>query len=117
MNGGDGGSRGEGCVCFLSSSALGPAQNLGDHSSSLLGCTGLPSVLAPNSHLGLRAAPGLAQEVWGSWSSGKTKGSASPLLGVRFMDTLDLSLSSGPERERSFPRITQQLSVRTATRT
>lgn len=114
-------------MCFPSSSALGPAQNLGDHSSSLLGCTGLPSVLALISHLGSRAAPGLAQEVWGSWSSGKTKGSASPLLGVRSTDTLDLPPASppslhlhqgsGPERERSFPRITQQVSVRTVTRT
>lgn len=100
-------------MCFPSSSALGPAQNLGEHSSSLLGCTGLPSVLAPISHLGSRAAPGLAQEVWGGWNSGKTKRSASLLLGVRSMDTLELSPSSGPERERSFPRITQQVSVRT----
>lgn len=62
-------------------SAVASAQNLGDHSSSLLGC-----LWHSFSNLDSRAVPGLA---WGSFDSGKSTGSVSPLLGVKSMDTIN----------------------------
>lgn len=74
-------------------SARGPALSLGDQVQVCWTVQASPSVFSAHFPAWVQRQPQASLgEVWGSFDSGKSEGSASPLLGVKSADTVDLLL-------------------------